>query len=89
MSRVCESCGKGISFGRQYCRRGLARAKGGAGQKVTGKTNRTFAPNLQKVRVCTESGAVRRMRVCTECIKKGRIRKAVGVGRRKAAPAGK
>lgn len=87
MSKVCELCGKGVRFGRQYSRRGLARAKGGAGRKITGKTNRRFAPNLQRVRALTESGGVRRMRVCTECIKRGRVRKAVGAGKRKTAPA--
>lgn len=82
MSKVCEICGKGVSIGRTYSRRGLARAKGGAGQKITGKSPRTFSPNIQKIKAVTATGGVKRVRVCTECIKLGRIKKAVGVGKR-------
>lgn len=85
MSRVCQVCGKGVSFGRKYARRGLARRKGGAGRKITGKTPRTFAPNLQRVRALTDTGGVQRLRVCTSCIKKGRVAKAVGAHKRKIA----
>ncbi|MHC4872325.1 MAG: 50S ribosomal protein L28 [Planctomycetota bacterium] len=82
MSKVCEVCGKGVSFGKKYARRGLARAKGGAGQKITGKTPRSFSPNIQKIRALNKNGGVQRMRVCTECIKVGRVTKAVNVGKR-------
>ncbi len=82
MSKVCEICGKGVSFGRKYARRGLARAKGGAGEKITGKTARTFSPNIQKIRALNKNGGVVRMKVCTECIKVGRVTKAGSVGKR-------
>ncbi len=75
MSMICEVCGKSPSFGRTITRRGLAKKKGGVGQKVTGITNRMFKPNIQKIRVST-GGGVKRMRVCTKCIKSGRIAKA-------------
>ncbi|MHC4913979.1 MAG: 50S ribosomal protein L28 [Planctomycetota bacterium] len=75
MSRVCEGCGKGPTSGVRYKRRGLAKAKGGVGQKVVGKTLRTFAPNIQKVRVRTAAGTVRRMRLCARCIKSNRFAK--------------
>ncbi|MFH0911957.1 MAG: 50S ribosomal protein L28 [Planctomycetota bacterium] len=86
MSRVCDICGKGVSFGKQYSRRGLARAKGGAGQKITGKTARTFAPNIQKIRILNATGGVKRARVCTACIKSGRVRKP-GPPKKRPAPA--
>ena len=82
MSMKCEICGKGVTAGRTYARRGLARAKGGAGQKITGKTNRTFSPNVQKIRALNKNGGVKRMRVCTECIKSGRVQKAGNAGKR-------
>lgn len=77
MSMKCEVCGKAVSFGKKYARRGMAKALGGAGQKITGKTSRTFKPNIQRVRVMTETGAVKRARVCTSCIKGNKIRKAI------------
>jgi large subunit ribosomal protein L28 len=86
MSKACEVCGKGVTFGNHYARRGLARAKGGAGRKVTGKSPRRFTPNIQRIRAVTKTGGVKRMRVCTECIKRGRVAKAPNIPRR-AAPA--
>jgi large subunit ribosomal protein L28 len=56
-------------------RRGLPKKKGGIGLKTTGITHRVFRPNLQRVRV-VEAGRVRRARVCTACIRSGKIRKA-------------
>ena len=47
----CEICEKGPSTGIKYVRRGLAKAKGGVGRKVTGKTGRWFRPNLQHLKV--------------------------------------
>ncbi len=75
MSMKCEICGKAPSFGKSITRRGLAKKKGGVGQKITGITPRLFKPNIQKVRVRT-GGGVRRMRVCVRCIKGGKITKA-------------
>ena len=50
MSQRCEICGKGPHSGYQYTRRGLAKAKGGVGRKVTGHSKRVFNPNLQVVK---------------------------------------
>jgi len=40
------------------------------------KTNRIFMPNLQRVKVQTDHG-VRRVYVCTRCLRSGKIKKAV------------
>ena len=74
MSRECELCNKKTQVGQQYARRGLAKAKGGVGRKVTGRSKRKFHPNLQKIRAVV-NGSVRRIRVCTRCLKSGKIRK--------------
>ena len=74
MARSCEICEKRPSFGYTYSRRGLAKAKGGVGKKITGKTARKFLPNVQKIRVLV-NGGVRRMRVCTKCIRNGKVEK--------------
>jgi len=82
MANVCEYCGKKTAFGIKYARRGAAKRKGGSGAKISGKTSRTFQPNLQQLRAVVD-GTVRRVTVCTSCIQKGRVQKAPH-GRRKA-----
>jgi large subunit ribosomal protein L28 len=77
MARECEVCGKKPLSGNQIETRGKAKYLGGVGTKVTGITKRKFRPNLKSVKVTTPTGEVRRMRVCTQCIRSGRITKAV------------
>jgi large subunit ribosomal protein L28 len=63
MARICDICGK----------------KPMAGNNVSHAHNRSprrFMPNLQRVRVVTENGTVKRVLVCTTCIKSRRIKKA-------------
>ncbi len=72
MPRVCEFCGKRTRVGNHVTRRGLAKAKGGVGRRVTGRSKRKFEPNLQLVRAVVD-GSVRRVRICTRCLKSGKI----------------
>lgn len=74
MSRVCTICGKGPMAGRSIARRGLAKKKGGVGKKITGVTKRRFLPNLQTIRII-QNGRTKRVKVCTSCIKAGKIQK--------------
>jgi len=74
MPYVCGVSGKRTSIGKQYKRRGLAKAKGGVGKKVTGKTPRTFKPNLQKIRVVV-NGRRTRMYVAAKYIRRGMVQK--------------
>jgi len=76
MSKICYICGKKTAAGRTIKRRGLAKKKGGVGQRITGITRRRFLPNLQRVRAII-NGKVQRVRVCTKCLKAGKIKKAV------------
>jgi len=85
MSRICEFCGKKTVAGRTIARRGKAKKDGGVGLKTTGVTNRVFRPNLQKVRAVVR-GTVRRVRICTRCIKSGRLTKPARQFRHTAAP---
>lgn len=71
MSKVCEKCGKKPVAGRSYARRGLAKAKGGVGKKITGITKRRFIPNVQNVRVRETNGTVHRVKICTKCLRVG------------------
>lgn len=70
MPRVCQLSGKKTHAGRQFTHRGLAKAKGGVGKKITSCTNRTFKPNLQKVRAIV-NGKVVRLRVAAKFISRG------------------
>ena len=76
MSKVCAICGKGPAAGRTIKRRGLAKKKGGVGQKITGVNPRRFLPNLQSVRAIVD-GTPMRIRVCVKCLKAGKVTKAV------------
>ena len=77
MARVCEICGKGRSLGNSVETRGKAKYLGGVGTKITGITRRTFLPNLQNVRVTTANGTSKTVRVCTQCVRSGAVRKQV------------
>jgi len=75
MARECVICKKGSIPGRKYKRRGMARIKGGAGQKIVGKMMRRFQPNLQSIKIIL-NGRTRKAFVCAKCIKAGKIVKA-------------
>lgn len=62
MPRVCYSCGKIPSVGNNV-------------SHANNRTRRRWLPNLQRVRVI-EDGVVKRVCVCSRCIKAGKIQKA-------------
>ena len=62
MSRVCEICGKKPLVGHNI-------------SHAHNLTKRRFNPNLQKVKTL-QKGRVKKMMVCTSCIKSGHIVKA-------------
>jgi large subunit ribosomal protein L28 len=64
MARVCEVCGKKPVFGHNV-------------SHAHNVTNRMWLPNLQRVRVQREGGGSRRPRVCTRCLRTGKVQKAV------------
>lgn len=61
MAKKCEICGRGPVFGKQK-------------SASENKSPRRWNLNLQKVRVQTKSG-VKKMNVCTSCIRSGKIYK--------------
>lgn len=70
--RRCFICNKGPIRGEMIVRSGKAKKEGGVGRKITGKTRRTFKPNLQRVRALVD-GKVQRIKVCTRCIKGDKV----------------
>lgn len=77
MAHVCQVCGKKSQVGNAIETRGKAKYLGGVGTKITGITRRAFKPNLQRIKVTTPAGQTKTMRVCTQCIRGGAVRKAV------------
>lgn len=62
MSRVCDVCGKGVLVTMNL-------------SHAHNRTKKRSFPNLQKVKVLTPSGT-RKMKVCTRCIRSGKVQKA-------------
>jgi large subunit ribosomal protein L28 len=75
MARFCAICGKGPQKGNFVLRSGKPKRIGGIGTHVTAITKRRFFPNLQHVRARV-NGAVKTLRVCTSCLKAGKVLKA-------------
>jgi large subunit ribosomal protein L28 len=63
MAKICEICGKKPVYGHNVSH----------SHKMT---NRRWEPNLQKVKVVVK-GNNQSLRVCTACIRSGKIQKAV------------
>lgn len=62
MASYCESCGKKTVTGMNVSHSHL-------------KTKRTWKPNIQRVRVVVD-GEVKRMNVCTRCLRSGNVTRA-------------
>ena len=62
MARVCTVCGKGPTTGNHV-------------SHANNRVKRRWYPNLQTVRT-TIAGEIRRVRVCTQCIKSNKVKKA-------------
>ena len=72
MAQRCDVCGKGPQFGNRV-------------SHAHNVTNRRFNPNLQTVRAVTK-GVQRRVKVCTRCLRSGKVTKPA-TRPKKAAPA--
>ena len=62
MARVCDICGKGPITGHHV-------------SHANNKVSRRWYPNLQRVRAVV-GGTVKRLRVCTRCLKGNKVAKA-------------
>jgi len=72
MPRRCAFTGRQTRSGRSITRRGKAKYLGGVGRKITGRTKRTFKPNIQRVRAVVD-GKIRRIQVSAKAIKSGLV----------------
>ena len=62
MANICQICSKGRLIGNKVSHSNI-------------KTKKTQQPNLQRVRAVVD-GVVMRLRVCTRCLRSGKITKA-------------
>ena len=62
MANFCFVCGKGPATGNNV-------------SHAHNKTRRRFMPNLQRLRIL-DHGKQRHVKVCTRCIRSGRVQKA-------------
>lgn len=60
----CYICGKGTITGNTI-------------SEAENKTKRKWNPNLQKIRIQLEDGTTKRVKVCTKCIKAGKVKKNI------------
>ena len=67
MGQVCEICGRGPNFGQSRSHSNRA-------------TKRKQRPNIQKVHAWKDGRKVR-MKVCTRCLKAGKVQKATAGSR--------
>ena len=63
MARRCELCGKGPLVGNNV-------------SHANNKTKTRSLPNLRSVRAVVD-GSVKHVRICTRCLKSGRVEKAI------------
>ena len=66
MSRVCSICGKGRQVGYSI-------------SHAHNKSKKVWKPNVQKVRSVSSSGMIKRITVCTRCIRSGCVVKPVQI----------
>ena len=59
---ACSVCGKGVHFGNNV-------------SHAHNKSNKMWKSNIKKVRVKTDGNA-KRMYVCTQCLKSGKVERA-------------
>ena len=64
MSRICEICGKGPSFGNNV-------------SHANNKTRTVWYPNLQKIKAVKNNGSIATVKVCTRCIRSGFVTKSL------------
>jgi len=63
MARVCEVCGKGPQFGNNI-------------SHAHNITKRRWNVNLHPVKAKVQGGNRKKMRVCTSCLRSGKVTKA-------------
>jgi large subunit ribosomal protein L28 len=73
--RQCAICLRKPITGKAITHRGMLKVKGGVGRRTVRVNPRRFLINLQRATIVLNGGH-KRVRVCTSCLKSGRVLKA-------------
>ncbi len=65
---TCDICEKGVINGRRIS---ITRSQ------VSRRAKRSWKPNIQKVRIVDANGTHRTAKVCTGCLRSGKVNRAV------------
>ena len=82
----CIVCGKKPVTGNAVTYRGMLKKDGGVGRKTVRVNKRRFLPNLQSATVVL-NGTVKRVKVCTRCLRAGLVLKVSSKASRPAPSA--
>jgi large subunit ribosomal protein L28 len=74
MAQRCDICGKGPRFGNRV-------------SHAHNVTHRRFKANLRSVRAVVGKGTHKKLRVCTRCLRSGRVAKPAPRSKARAASA--
>ncbi len=64
----CEICDKGIRTGHRIS---ITRSQ------VSRRANKTWKPNIKKVKIVEENGTHRTIKICTRCLRANKVKRAV------------
>ncbi|MCL1924467.1 MAG: 50S ribosomal protein L28 [Defluviitaleaceae bacterium] len=64
----CQICEKGVRTGHRIS---ITRSQ------VSRRYNRTWKPNIKKIRIVLENGTVKTVAMCTSCLRTGKVKRAV------------
>ncbi len=64
----CEICDKGIRTGHRIS---ITRSQ------VSRRANKTWKPNIKKVKIVEENGTHRTVKICTRCLRANKVKRAI------------
>lgn len=64
----CEICEKSIQNGRRIS---ITRSQ------VSRRWKKTWKPNIKKIRIVEDNGNHRTIKICTKCLRAGKVKRAV------------
>ncbi len=64
----CEYCDKGIHKGHRIS---ITRSQ------VSRRANKTWKPNIKKIKIVEENGTHKTVKICTRCLRSNKVQRAV------------
>lgn len=64
----CEICDKGIQNGHRVS---ITRSQ------VSRRANKTWKPNIKKIRIVESNGTHKTIKICTRCLRSNKVKRAI------------